>query len=808
MNEKIAKYTGQAEICREIMESINKGKTFIIEADSGRGKTELCKYIKNKIEANEEWIVLVLSAAENIDHEPLIPFFDALSNCDNFPENIIKNILTTGSTDIPFVGNTISSILDVAFDSINISLKNHKTLEYFNEQEQYILKIIKTLIKNCNTVFICEDIDKWDDSSVRLLNLLVNQKLDNTSFERINYILTASILPKAINLSSRKIYHLTDIKKCDLEIILNELNPYMVYDNQTLALIYTITGGNLQLIIDCCDIANCIATCQPHSSFYDIIKRRIENSSLSHEQVIKLLQLASVIGIKFKKTLLKRFSETEIFDFDNTLSESTQLEILNDDTKNIFFSHKLLRDCFYKSLGENKYKYHLQLEKSLNDIIPSLYKVRAYNLFYGLDYNNAAKLYVIYLIEYLRKHGSAILLQGQLYEELKNHKYFDFYKEMNSAYISYFNGEFAEAYSKVEMLENDEIEFSFEIDYLYALICTNKHYSISEFKYGVERLKKWDYEKFKVSFPEMWLRASMLLLDFEFEMNIQPEGENRLQEMRRMLDQKSSTDSVMRNRKYDLFLKSNIYSKIEIAFYQTKKALDYYDLRKNTDLYKYYIALLNHSGNELVLGEHKMAYEHTITAINMIKTFPNIAFLKQEVLINNHILSGYLFGIYSTTQCIDLLNRYKNKFDNFADELLINNNLVAFFILNKDFENALEISEELYNQVTLMDDTDSYYAYFIINNYMILQHLLGNSEQVSQLLNKLIVTIPLDKNKYYFQSRNNYIQRLIQNNPIIDINDANWNDSLVIKYPKTIGKAWSFWGKLLLFSDLQIWSDC
>lgn len=91
---------------------------------------------------------------------------------------------------------------------------------------------------------------------------------------------------------------------------------------------------------------------------------------------------------------------------------------------------------------------------------------------------------------------------------------------------------------------------------------------------------------------------------------------------------------------------------------------------------------------------------------------------------------------------------------------------------------------------------------------MIINYLLGNKGKAEDLLNKIVGLIPLSLNKYYFISRNKYIYQLLKNTYTIDTTKDDWNDLLIKKYPNTIGKAWTFWGKLLLFSDLQTWSDC
>ena len=114
-----------------------------------------------------------------------------------------------------------------------------------------------------------------------------------------------------------------------------------------------------------------------------------------------------------------------------------------------------------------------------------------------------------------------------------------------------------------------------------------------------------------------------------------------------------------------------------------------------------------------------------------------------------------------------------------------------------------------YKKIKKEYEVDEYYKYFIINNYSILNFLNGNKEKSIKIFEDIQNMLPLSNNIDYFISRNAYIKEMLNNvDRCYILSNNRWNLYLNDKYPKTIGEAWNFWGKLLLFSDLQIWSDC
>ena len=85
---------------------------------------------------------------------------------------------------------------------------------------------------------------------------------------------------------------------------------------------------------------------------------------------------------------------------------------------------------------------------------------------------------------------------------------------------------------------------------------------------------------------------------------------------------------------------------------------------------------------------------------------------------------------------------------------------------------------------------------------------LTNNEEAKNILIKSFEICPWSQDVAYFKARIDSIQNIIENmQPNELLNESSWLNYLYNKNPKTVGKAWKFWSSLMLFSELQIWSD-
>ena len=85
---------------------------------------------------------------------------------------------------------------------------------------------------------------------------------------------------------------------------------------------------------------------------------------------------------------------------------------------------------------------------------------------------------------------------------------------------------------------------------------------------------------------------------------------------------------------------------------------------------------------------------------------------------------------------------------------------------------------------------------------------LINDVKAKNILEKSYEICPWSKDIAYFKARIENIKYLINNiTPEELLKNDHWLNYLHSQKPNTVGRAWKFWSTLMIFSELQIWSD-
>ena len=257
-------------------------------------------------------------------------------------------------------------------------------------------------------------------------------------------------------------------------------------------------------------------------------------------------------------------------------------------------------------------------------------------------------------------------------------------------------------------------------------------------------------------------------------------------------------------------LKANAFYKVEIAYKYTKDAYNYFSLPENRNIYlsKYYLSILNYSANLIILGKYNEAYDLLTNAVYIVHENIYLKNIHEDILLNNLAISGCLSNIFSSLESVDILNSIIAKVTEAADNILIQNNITTFLALAGQYEKALHIAYLLYSKIQYGADVDTYYRYFISNNYGILFWICLKKDDSLKVLSEAFKITPLLKNATYFSTRSKMIFSLIQNMHSSEIiNNKDWNNIIYKQHPHIVGEAWKYWSSLMLLSKLQIWSD-
>lgn len=806
-NEIIGRTIGQDRIKQEILYEMRQQKYAVFEiiGSAGSGKKTTSEIIARDFVMQYNGNVFYLNPVyQEITEDYSI--FKALLYQTGHNKKVLLDIFRNSLKDVPCIGNSLSTITSELVSSLSSKRDFSKDGP---EIEEYIISELQKFHKGADILYICNSFELWDLKSQQLLSHLIMFSKNDSHAKKVYFVINTCTQSLGLKGSDIKYKYLKKIGNDSLSEVINQFRPEIHLNSGQIDQIAELTDGNLELIKES---ANLFSThiVSVDKSFYDIIEARIMKVVPNKaEDLLLLLKELAFIGEKTDKRFLSLFSSAEEEKYEELLGESLNLSFLFENDHLISFAQKYVYLVLQDILCKDR-KYYLRMTKCINILYPSRYDLQLLYLYRGNLTYEAEKIFFIFLISYYRENNKVYELNEERKKQLEKNKLFPLYLSICEAYKLYKQKRYLEAENILESLYANELSLRFEIDYLLSLITTNMYNTMEEFSEKIHRLKVYVDDDFKRMFPEMYMRALMLLLEFYAEAGYEEPLREGLKEIMKCFAQYSSTDKQIQCYEHCFMMKANAFYKIEIACKQTQIALNYFKNNNNRQRYisKYYLSLLNHAANEIVLGKFEKSHNLLVEAHNIAKQYTHIKTLQEDILLNNLTISGFYSQKYDATECAKSLGRLIDTMQEQADLILLKSNQAVFMALSGAYANALSALESIYNNIQFNEDMDDYYRYYILNNYGILLWIMGQKEKSLQILDHAFALNPLPRDHSYFKARAIAICTLIKEKSANDILQAkNWNQYVYIQNPKTIGSAWKFWSALLLLSELQIWSD-
>lgn len=804
-NERIAELIGQSKIEHEILYTLKQERFVVFEVigELGAGKKTLSNHIAELWTKQFNGTVYYLDASYQKTPEDYSTFKNLKIQNRN-AKTAILNIFCESLKDVPYIGNSLSSMVS---EIIKGTVEESNQRNFFAQNQSYIFSKLHKHAHDTPILFVCNDFELWDLKSQQALSALMEYEKNNIK-NKIFFILNAVSSLNGLDGPNVRKRFLNKVSTEYIAEIVNQIDENISLNSKQLESLEEITIGNLELIKESISLFGRDKLC-PEKSFYDIIVDRLNNSTNNAANVLKLLRQTAFIGELVDSRLLKLYFGIEPLIYEDLLDESIQLSFLEEKEYTISF----IQQYVYSVLKEKNYKdrkYYKHLSKCITILYPSRYDLQMQYLYRGGLNQEADKMFFLYLISYYRENNSEYQINSFDKNRLSQNSLYQFYMQICNAYKFYKQKKYDEAEKITFSLHCSDIAFRFEKDYLYSLIVTNKYYTNDEFYERINALIVYTTNEFKNEYPEMYLRVQMMLAEFYAEIGNIDDTKKSLQEIAKCFCNYSATDKQMQCYEFCFKMKSNAFYKVEIASKYTYDAYIFFKKVENQQYYinKYYLAILNHSANEIVMGNFEKAHEMLCNAYNITKKNTNLESIHNDILINNLAISGYYCGQYTAAECAEVLERIAIDLSKTADNLLLKNNLLAFWASEGSFDKALFISESLYKKILFRENVDPYYHYFIANNYCILLWIKGKRKKAKDMFRILSNLQPLPQDNAYFKARNLFLKELIEKEqPDNIIKNSEWNAYMINQNQDVVGRAWKFWGSLLLFSEFQIWSD-
>lgn len=831
----LSEILGQNTIIDSILKIFEKNSNSIdivlLEGDSGTGKSHIAEDIVQRWVNEEERKEALLLQGDLLQVErPLYPFNAGLiKQVASFEKRkSVKKGASEMLKGIPFAGDFASFLLDRITDSkINV---NQSKLGFLQKEEFELVLALNSFYRNSQLLLVADNLHWWDESSISLLNALLSKELiDSFPFLKsikVLGLLTTDQAYLAKNeidelkvKSNPIIFNIPKTTKDEFKAVLNYFGIRGL-GKKNEDLIFNLSGGHLEILKTLFQytspqdlkflnesLANEIP--QGEQAFLEkIFSLRLKHLGAESEQIINLLEYASVIGLNFnfeEILCLTREKEETLSDIIARAREAHFID--GNDIKNSF-SHEVIREFFWCRIQSKKSEYFKKFAGCLAQLRPGSYFQRASLL---MDAGLIKDSLITYMLGYFKNIHDGIpvpaLARTRIEQLCKLQGFEEYYDLMKDAYTSFIQGSYEKSKNYIRQIEDIYPEPLLAEKYYLLSLCLAKTLDRNDLIESKNCLLSWDSLKNKES--ELWIRIMLTLMSRYAHLNEYHEASAIERKIMMLLAERISFDPFAEYGLNILRRKASILHVGEIACKRTALCLSYFG---ETDGWfnsrfpiQYYMALANHSGNLIVAGEFESAYHYAQQSILFKENYPEIAFPRLEIPINNLIVSGFLSNHLTSEKVLEIYDALFEQIENVEYRVLLQNNYFVFKALNNNLRESLKLCENLNNHLASTTRNDSYYRYFVGMNQAILYFLNGERLVANKIINELKLAIPQIPDKHYLLRRHEVIQILVQND---DIEDAVlWNSYVLDKFPNEIGPGWKFFGKGFLLSDMQFWSD-
>ena len=782
-----AELTGSASIRQScIVASVGQGKHYLIE--------KLSQYFFKK----DGLCVLRMSAnvSPSGQKQDFAPFLAMLTAEEKLTAVNMANWGKSFAELLPYIGKSVSKIVD---------RKKVYPAIYSNTEIELLMRL-ERMIAHRPVLLICEEIDRFDQPSAQFLRKLLSCSGDVLG-KNVRFICTScsegALFPADI---FDRCFHLCCVQMDQMNTLWEILVPRQPVEEELLRKIHLLSGGNIGIMLQLIHLVtgNDADSIYGSCAYRDIMLQRLQIllDEFRYDCAVCLLDRASLIGERSYKELLRLFTKYEPVAFSESIRASVNGGVLQEEPSMVSFTDHATWQAFH-AFNQKNQQFHYELAHCIKKLTPSNFSYIGDELLLADQEQEAASCYVLAALNYYHFYRIQPELPDSQMNLINKFSLRDAYRELLALFHDYFAGHFSKVISTPFHFKDTLLQF--EAEYVKALAYINGYLSLSAYKQALTLLESWlEDQQFYMENPYQWMRGALLALGAKYELHDKsmPDLIKWIEKTRRQYP----NDPGMEWLELDFLSKCNYCYSIDTAYHYVKSAVEtlkrYY--ARLPSGYPYYRALVNAAANSLVLGKYEETLQYSKEAL-LLEEQNGSLYGAVDALTNNVMIASLLYDPSGWEKHSELCIRELKRLEELAEEdvitsILLRNNIAVMLCYCGKFESAINELSSLRHELLCLNDVDDYYLYVIGSNECILNTLLGRREFDWQDFDTLCQLRPLDLDHAYFAARNQYIKENIAHVVL----SRPWRNDFDTQ---KVGPAWSFWGKWLIFSDIQIWSD-
>ncbi len=676
------------------------------------------------------------------------------------------------------------------------------------------------------SVFLLDDLQYWDDSSLQLLYSLI-QRASNTNVFLKNMLFVATInisqVPKdtemlsgLAQLAGENIFLLEGVTLDEYSETLKILGCSVELDSRLISALYSITMGNLQLTADIVLLLN------HGTEIEETIRQIILNRDLGHLLVERLnkisdygalvneaLKYGALFGNSFYYHDLEPVLELKESSIRGLIDIAQTFSLVKGTPSSASFIHELIRETYKKETNENKVKYYTGFASCLKLLHPGDYRDRAESLLNAGEYEMARTVRLLDFIKELRNHR----LPSELPERYGfTPRLLEYSDSMKLAYSAFDEGNYRFCLEELELLE----------DIYPQPLLAEKYYLMSV------TLSKWLNTRSRI-------RSKRCLDPFLEAEDIDNETEVWERIISAYIVACIHNNDIDTARRYEIELKKSITVRIDFdmeasfrlntlrrkassiypptkSFTLNRKSKDFFAPNRTLESSKlpldpveYYMSLNNYVATALMAGKAADVFREASELINLPQEIKYLKFPRYEMPLNNAILVAYLNRSITAKEAQSRMEMILCKcITEDSTSTIIRVNVAIFMALNGEITDAEAQLERLYSEMKEIHNLEFYYRFLIEVNFSSILFMNGAQNRAITILES-ICSEPMLSNDESLEAHAHALYQEIMSST--NNCTADWYNKMLPSSDYVTPASWDYYGHKYLFGELEFWSE-
>jgi hypothetical protein len=818
---ELAELLGQEAVATRLVTDLEDEKCQLVRltGGAGSGKSSIARQVADIWQKNGGSCIAAIGDEKHAWKE----LFPLLSGLTQIPPDWAGLAKTGGRSAIqigekvvggPGIGTSVFDLLSAGFRQ-----QTERALKPYSDLAREVILDLKRLARRRPLLLACDNAHWWDAESLQLLADVLSGSLREVipQLQNISVLMvdTASeqrvVAPGPFDALAVVAAQTHQVDRCTREQFPEVLRIYGVSEllpAEVVNELFSATNGHLKLTEQIARYENLGG--RDRIASLNVVAERFSSIGSFSQRVVDLLVGAAVLGLSCTELDLQCIVDCQRRSELRALVEQAEGSgFVERSAEQIAFSHDVIRSAILKEQPSSRLEdLNLKLAECLAILRPGDYEARAQALLQARETGAAREMIALGGVAQIRRgvrSAEAIRRAEARYSgdtELK-----EYLQVIAAGYSAVAEGEFEASAALRSQLPTETPAMAAERNYL-AAICLLGLQTEAGRSEARTILRSWlgtlEGE------AEIELRFLILLQQAQVLSDMFDEARETEIQIEQRLSQRAQYDVDARSMIQIQHRRSGGVAAPEFAADRIERAVSFF--RSGTgesrrDQLELFRSLTNLTAIEIRLDRNEKAYAHALEAESVAVQAVDIGH-RLDVLASNLVLAGHRAGTIDLPRAVEHQRLIVNSPEGSNDNFIQRCNLVAYLLLASRDDEAKAELKTLQGEIREFGIDESYLVYYANALAVAAAAVAGNLEGALRKHREMETFVNSRKwpTAAYLRRRQQLLDEAL---PTLGIDRLRQeiDRALIDSFPRQVGEAWAYYGRLIPCCELSFWVD-